>query len=166
MAETAANPTMAWWYCLIPLGLSPAISFPVVSQDGCAQISRSAPVGPAVLICGGNHEPSPSCTDPQRGRPQGGGGWRDRPRLFCEARAAEETGKTPKDQVPRSPPHPHSVPWSLPVHGCCTSSLQQPPGRRLRVHLISHLWPLGWDVALTGGRSWHGAHSIGSVFTS
>lgn len=71
---------------------------------------------------------------------------------LLEARAAEETGKTPKALIPRSHLHPHPVPWrSLPAHGCCASCLQFPPSRQLRVHLISHLWPLGWDIAFWAG---------------
>ena len=74
-----------------------------------------------------------------------------RAQTLLEVRAVEETGKTSKAQVPRLPPHPHPVPWSLLVHGCCTSCLQFLPARRLRVHLISHLWPLGWETACRAG---------------
>lgn len=86
--------------------------------------------------------PVPSEAEPSV-RGDGGTG----PNSLREARAAEETGKTPKAQVLRLSPHPHPAPWSLPAHGCCTSCLQFPPARWLRVRLISHLWPLGWDIA-------------------
>lgn len=68
--------------------------------------------------------------------------------LFWRPGQLEKRVKTPKAQVPRSHPHSHPVTWrSLPAHGYCASCLQFAPGTRLRVCLISHLWPLGWDTA-------------------
>lgn len=82
MAETAADPTIAWGCCLVLLVLSLATSFPVASQAGYAQIPRPAPVGCAVLV---GKQATSLCreAEPRVGEAGGTG-----PESLLEARAA------------------------------------------------------------------------------
>lgn len=153
--------SLVWWCFPVPLGIPQSLH--------SLWPAKPRPRGAIVCICGGNHQlrlgllalllthllshvaPAPEEATPWV-REAGGIG----PDAPLEARAAKVMGMTPEAQVPRSPPRP--IPWSLPAHSRCTSCLQFPPTRRLRVCLISHLWPLGWDIA-----HWAGGPGTGPI---
>lgn len=153
-----------------------SVPFPVARAAGSAEILKPTPVGPAVPICGGSHQPglglhaqlpthllSEAVSIPGEAEPRVEKAGRIGLDSPLKSRVAKETSKI---QVPRSSPHPlpclleSASPWllhQLPTVPTCQAA-EGPPNLPSVVTELGH--------CLTGSQSWHGAQSVGLVFMS